>query len=247
MATASVIPADDDIDHLLERYLGLIEEYSKLRSTLTTLQINVYQGIARANFTAERGIRYGQELYDERMQASRSLAVTPGEDGTAKFEVIYHGDELGDSQGDEKKEVTEAEKEDESQADDEKDKVRKPSDPLKWFGILTPISLRLAQGKAIQAVQQVIPKLATVDAEMAEVEIRVRRARKKRSKAEAAAMKQQQQALDSGKATMEDEAAVDSDKGTEILDEKQSSLSMEKEARSKDEALASRLESASLL
>ncbi|OIW33517.1 hypothetical protein CONLIGDRAFT_181074 [Coniochaeta ligniaria NRRL 30616] len=245
MAASPGTPADA-IDGLLERYLGLVDEYARLRSTLSALQAHVYQAIARANFSAERGIRYGQELYDERMQASRSLAITPGEHDTPKFGVVYHGDKLHGSQGDEKHEAaSEAEKEDENQADDEKAKVEKPSDPLKWFGILTPMTLRLAQGKAIEAVEQVIPRLVTLDAEMADVEIRVRRARKKRSKAEAAALKQQQ-ALDSEKAAVEDEAAVDSDKDPETADEKQLASDIEREARTEDEALASKLESTSI-
>jgi hypothetical protein len=245
MAASAAIPADD-IDGLLERYLGLLDVYTKLRSTLTALQINVYQGIARANFSAERGIRYGQELYDERMQASRSLTITHGEDGTPKFDVVYHRDGIEGSQGDGRHEASDAEKEHGKEADDEKDKVQKPSDPLRWFGILTPMSLRLAQSKAIEAVEQVIPQLATVDAEMADIEIRVRRARKKRSKAGAAARKQQQ-APDGGKVAMdEEEAAVISNKNSANADGKQSTSDIEKRARSGDETLASKLESASI-
>lgn len=41
---------------------------------LTLLQ--VYQQIARANFSADRGIRYGEDLYDARMQASRLCRIT---------------------------------------------------------------------------------------------------------------------------------------------------------------------------
>lgn len=248
MAASAGTPADD-IDGLLERYLGLLDEYTKLRSSLTALQINVYQGIARANFSAERGIRYGQELYDERMQASRTLAIAPREDGTLTFDVVHHGDGLGDSEGNEKHEANAAEDEDEDdkqQADDEKDKVQTPCDPLRWFGILTPISLRLAQGKAIQAVEQVIPKLLTVDAEMADVEIRVRRARKKRSKAEAAAARQQQ-ASDSRTPVADTETAVASDSDIGVTDGKHGVPDIDKEARGEDDAaLASRREAASI-
>jgi len=60
----------------------------------------------------------------------------------------------------------------------------KSNDPIRWFGILTPLPLRQAQAHAIQAVEELIPKLASVSAEMAAVELAVRRARKKRTKAE---------------------------------------------------------------
>ncbi|KAK3296146.1 uncharacterized protein B0H64DRAFT_461081 [Chaetomium fimeti] len=61
-----------------------------------------------------------------------------------------------------------------------------PIDPLRWFGILTPLPLRQAQGHAIKAVEEIIPQLATLSAAMAAVELEVRRARKKRAKAEKA-------------------------------------------------------------
>ena len=61
------------IDALLERYLGLLDEYTQLRKSLSQIQSNVYQNIARANFAGERGMRYGQDHYDERMQAIRLL------------------------------------------------------------------------------------------------------------------------------------------------------------------------------
>jgi hypothetical protein len=46
------------------------------------------------------------------------------------------------------------------------------------FGILVPPALRSAQSSSITMVERVIPQLASVDAEMREMEIRIRRARK---------------------------------------------------------------------
>jgi hypothetical protein len=75
----------------------------------------------------------------------------------------------------------------EQNGDAEREKrTTKPKDPVRMFGILTPQALRLAQGGAIKLVEQIIPKLASIDAEMKEVEIKIRRARKHRVKAEAA-------------------------------------------------------------
>lgn len=77
--------------------------------------------------------------------------------------------------------------EDEQNGDAEREKkTTKSKDPVRMFGILTPQALRLAQGGAIKMVEEVIPKLASIDAEMKEVEIKIRRARKQRVKAEAA-------------------------------------------------------------
>jgi len=203
MAVPTGIPADD-IDGLLQRYLGLLEDYTKLRASLTALQAIIYQDIARANFSAERGVRYGQDLYDERMQRSRDLNIIRGENGTPIFEVTAQETRGNDSQEDMKHEANEADVDDE--AEKEEEKPRKSNDPLRWFGILTPMPLRQAQSRSIEAVEQIIPRLVSVDAEMADVEIRVRRARKRRAKAEAAAVKQL--AGDVEKVTLEEKSAA---------------------------------------
>lgn len=179
---ASTGTPTDDIDSLLERYLGLLDEYTKLRSSLTDLQSRIYQNIARANFSAERGVRYGQDLYDQRMQSSRALVISNGDNNTPNFKIVPRTGVDQDGEGDEEKERS----------------AEKPRDPLRWFGILTPMPLRQAQSQAVEAVGEIIPKLVSVNAEMADVEIRVRRARKKRAKAEAAAEKEHQEGQKGG-------------------------------------------------
>ncbi|KAK0385815.1 hypothetical protein NLU13_6992 [Sarocladium strictum] len=192
----------DHIDSLLQRYLLLLDEYTRLRTQLSNLQASVFRDIARANFSAERGLRYGQDHYDERMQALRTVRIEMEEEGQEKgvpvFEVVLkqsdqedkHGaesteDEESSAHGDDTNEEDEKEEEEASQ----KKKVI-AKDPLRWFGLLTPQSLRTAQASSIEAVSVVIPRLATLNQEMINVEIQVRRARKKRAKAEAAAGKE---------------------------------------------------------
>ncbi len=63
--------------------------------------------------------------------------------------------------------------------------LRKGKDPIRMFGILTPQSLRMAQGDAIKLVQEIVPRLLNIDAEMKQTEIQIRRAKKQRAKAEA--------------------------------------------------------------
>lgn len=168
----------EDIDTLLERYLTLVNEYTELRAALNMTQATMYQDIARANFSAERGVRYGQDFYDDRMRAMRRLAIHKGADGSS-FKVDRIQDEIS---------VT-SERTTTSGQGEVGDKEPKTRDPLRWFGLLAPKALRNAQEHATRAVEQTIPRLATVASEMAEVEIRVRRARKKRSRAAAAAEK----------------------------------------------------------
>ncbi|KAF4782731.1 hypothetical protein HER10_EVM0002334 [Colletotrichum scovillei] len=214
------------IDSLLERYLVLLDEYTALRERLSGTQAGIYQNIARANFSAERGVRYGPDYYDERMRASRTLEVAVDDTGVPHFEVVKVA-EGGDAVTDPKTEATEAaaatatknddvdeapsvepegvasvgggqtekEAEEKDEAENEKEKTKqkkkkkKSNDPLRWFGILAPMPLRQAQSLSVQAMQDIIPRLVSVDAEMKDIEIEVRRARKRRAKAEAAALK----------------------------------------------------------
>ncbi|KAM0515800.1 hypothetical protein ACHAPE_005879 [Trichoderma viride] len=206
------------IDSLLERYLSLIDEYSRLREELTKLQTGVYQNIARANFTGERGMRYGQDHYDERMRALTVLDIELAEDNVPNFTIKNLDHPVDGAAGDDDKKQEEAEKRNDSLKEEETDKeetaditnaqenpadsteehqndqkkrdekkAKKPNhNPLHWFGILAPQPLRTAQTLSVQAVQEAIPRLVSVNAEMEHVEIEIRRARKKRAKAMAA-------------------------------------------------------------
>lgn len=225
------------IDALLERYLTLLDEYTTLRAELSRLQTTSFQNIARANFAAERGVRYGADFYDERMRAVRIVSITTGtgrsgsDAGLAMYRVVKlqrespstaageasekREDPEATSNGEENaaapaaaKEQVDLDHQDGHREDEQCQEVQpegerlaskqgnatsnRTNDPLRWFGILTPLALRQAQASAIDAVEQVIPRLVTVDAEMRAVEIEVRRARKKRAKAEGAAMREQQ-------------------------------------------------------
>ncbi|KAJ9134420.1 hypothetical protein NKR23_g10159 [Pleurostoma richardsiae] len=169
------------IDGLLERYLTLLDEYTRLRSTLNDLQSRMYQDIARANFSGERGVRYGQDFYDDRMRALKRLQITAIDGQTPMFKIQELPPQLPESQPAEENESDQAEK-----------PSQKPKDPLRWFGILTPLPLRSVQSQAKKAVDEIIPQLVSVNTEMAELELQVRRARKKRAKAESLAKKGEQ-------------------------------------------------------
>ncbi|CAG9944592.1 unnamed protein product [Clonostachys rosea f. rosea IK726] len=200
------------IDSLLESYLEFLDEYTRLRAQLSKLQAGVYQNIARANFSAERGLRYGQDQYDERMQASRLLRISAGDDGEDDSAPSFHVEKFNSSatetppatepdrpsSGEEEQESDDdapqerKEERDENSAEQE-DKEEKPAgeeaatstvrkDPLFWFGLLAPMPLRNAQSLAIEAMEQIIPRLVTVNAEMLRLEIEVGRARKRRTK-----------------------------------------------------------------
>lgn len=249
---------DTKIDALLESYLSLLDEYTTLRSDLSQLQTQTFQHLARANFSAERGVRYGADFFDERMQASRRVVVDASPATPATFRVVprracqdaddksrsrseHHGsrqvaaeEEAGAGQtaprhrstsseaappspaahdgeaaetttttaanpahpvdGEEEEEppttaTTAMPGVDETKGEPRQQPEPVNSDPLRWFGILTPMALRQTQATAIQVVEDVVPRLISIDAAMRNVEIEVRRVRKRRAKAKAAAEK----------------------------------------------------------
>lgn len=63
-------------------------------------------------------------------------------------------------------------------------------DPLNWFGILVPSALRRTQSSFKTVAEEIVPRIATLDREMRQVEIEVRRVRKKMLQAEKKAAKE---------------------------------------------------------
>lgn len=64
-----------------------------------------------------------------------------------------------------------------------------PCDPLNWFGILVPSALRRTQSSFKTVAEEIVPRIATVDREMRQVETEVRRVRKKMLQAKKRAAK----------------------------------------------------------
>jgi hypothetical protein len=176
----------------------------------------VYQNISRANFSAERGMRYGQDYYDDRMQASSRVSIeagperptftitrpspnpTPEDESTLpkSQKSVFPRDSASPSQSTTESEpTTSTEKSHPAATKDEADEatektppkkaVVSKTDPIRWFGLITPSSLKMAQSQATKALQETVPRLVQLDAEMREVEIQVRRARKYLVKAQA--------------------------------------------------------------
>ncbi|KIH91854.1 hypothetical protein SPBR_02040 [Sporothrix brasiliensis 5110] len=194
----------ESIDGLLARYLGLLHEYTELRGQLSTHQASMFGNLARANFAAERGFRYGPDHFDGRMQALVRLNIAEDSKGTepaaASFAVArprkgVKADVTDDKESKESLDLESDEKKYEAEDADntttrpmsrKSNQTKKPSgprDPLQWFGVLTPMALRQAQQEAIEVIDNIVPRLAALSAEMAAVEIEVRRARKKRARA----------------------------------------------------------------
>ena len=76
-ASAAAAAATDAIDALLERYLGLLHEYAGLRAELAAAQAGVFADLARANFAAERGLRYGADHEREIVACMANFSPEP--------------------------------------------------------------------------------------------------------------------------------------------------------------------------
>lgn len=131
----------------------LVDQYAALRASLSAAQQRTFHALARARFTVDRGGGVGRNQYDERMQASRRVVVSRPAAAPPTFAVTAEGHNAAGN------------------------------NPLRWFGVLVPQALRDAQSEAVRTVEDILPRLASVQAGMAQVEIEVRRARKRRAKA----------------------------------------------------------------
>ncbi|KAF4541382.1 uncharacterized protein LTHEOB_8778 [Lasiodiplodia theobromae] len=63
------------LDELLKRYLLLLDQYTQARQQLSSDLSSGYISLAQANFNPSSRVRYGQDFYDERMQALRRVTI----------------------------------------------------------------------------------------------------------------------------------------------------------------------------
>ncbi|KAJ5819820.1 hypothetical protein N7474_005411 [Penicillium riverlandense] len=214
------------LDTLLEKYLHLLDRQQELQSGLAKQLSSGFLALAHANYTCPPGRRYGADYYDERMKATRKIAVRMGkhteaeskEDSTQDSPDSWNCSELNynfslegapspppESSTKEKKADSVAAEESEdassshpdtataSSTEDEHSsnsetavpapksarKKFRSSDPIHWYGILTPLSLRNAQTSFTGAVETQVPGLAAVVVEMRAVEDEISQLRKK--------------------------------------------------------------------
>ncbi|KAF2229516.1 hypothetical protein EV356DRAFT_493644 [Viridothelium virens] len=183
----------DRLDELWERYLGLLDRYRVTQEEVARCFSSGFMSLAQANFNSPNRMRYGQDYYDERMQAIRTLSFPPSE-GKAPLMKIASTQSRGSSAT----QRTSAEVEDDSTTSTGHRKSRENNlrplqgqigtdslprsestrDPLKWFGILVPPALRAAQQSFETAVEGPLVKLAAVKSEISETEAEIRRTRK---------------------------------------------------------------------
>ncbi|KAG9236862.1 hypothetical protein BJ875DRAFT_202196 [Amylocarpus encephaloides] len=203
--TAQIILLSEKIDRLLEVYLQLLHEYEEARNQAVNAQSQISQSIARANFEGKPLLPYGETYYDERMRALRGCRLVGDEDrdrdaagmtgkeweisefpATTEEEAEDMADAVeklsvqteGDKQGNGKEQQ-------EKREENAKPAKVNSNSPLRWYGLLTPRPLKDAQATAIRLLEGPLPRLATIDGRMKDLEIEIRRTRKYRAKEQA--------------------------------------------------------------
>ncbi|KAG9202089.1 hypothetical protein G6514_004757 [Epicoccum nigrum] len=182
------------LDALLEQYLYTLDEYEKLMRQLSKKLSSGYFSLTQANFHNRSGVHYGQDSYDERVQATLRTVVTEDEKAKPHFKAVSapsaassgvkeasqvssadegeqkENPDVPDAESDVAPEEPESENEDAS-------KVTLP-DPIRMFGILVPPALRSARTSFNEAVEGPVVDLATIAGELRALEREIGRVRK---------------------------------------------------------------------
>ncbi|TKA61598.1 hypothetical protein B0A49_12689 [Cryomyces minteri] len=197
------------LDSLWEAYLLLLDQYQSAQQQLAQHLSSGHLSLARANFSSPSRIRYGQDYYDERMQASRRVTVESTDDSIHKTSITSRdgvsavGPEEKNSEKYEEpwREPTppstphtapdpepevELSKPSEIEEHIKKNLESETKDPLKWYGILVPPALRAAQADFISTVERPVPELVNTAQQMSTVEVEIKRLRKELKKVEKA-------------------------------------------------------------
>ncbi|KAH8653091.1 hypothetical protein BGZ60DRAFT_178249 [Tricladium varicosporioides] len=210
--TNPIAKLSEEIDSLLAKYLELLDKYTSQRAALSETFNSLSQNLARANFHSKSGHRYGSDSYDQRMQATRTVAVThlkpesstdtggvavytvstgshekPGHaasEASGSRNTTLHAEGGTNSKATVAADTNENQAEEKDSHNDEAKKTMK-KDPLLMFGIFSPPELKAAQVNAVGMVEDVIPQLLTVNEQMKDLEIKIRRAKKYRAREQA--------------------------------------------------------------
>jgi transcriptional regulator of heat shock response len=158
------------LDDLFEQHLNTLDQYQKARQELSLHLSSGFMSLTQANFF-NKGRRYGQDYYDERMQAQQIMRISSSANDTDALEFVC------EKIKDEPQEAAAAEDLDGTGATTEKvNSVRK--DPLRWFGVLVPPALRSAQASFTLAAEGSVPNLVMLQRKLRSLEIEIGRTRK---------------------------------------------------------------------
>ncbi|KAJ5632936.1 hypothetical protein N7490_009275 [Penicillium lividum] len=192
------------LDTLLEQYLHLLDQQQELQSGLAKQLSSGFLALAHANYTCPPGRRYGADYYDARMKATGQISIQEGPedeptDSTETsnsplhknehhFDIKYTPIHMPEDQVEKKEELqvtgttasdSPVEESTASKPESKALKKSRPNDPIYWYGILVPPSLRTAQKSFTDTIQNQVPELAAVVVKMRALEDKIIKIRTK--------------------------------------------------------------------
>ncbi|KAG9596226.1 hypothetical protein KCU77_g5189, partial [Aureobasidium melanogenum] len=212
----SVEELRDQLDALWEKHLTLLDSYHQAQQQIARHFSSGFFHLAQATFKSTTRVRYGQEYYDDRMQAIARFDASVDDhnlthlalkvNDTASSSTKDSTNKSSDEKADKKEEDTPAQQptppstppteseeelldeqshENKSEvADDKESKQKKVRDPIHWYGILVPPSLRSSQNSFKSAIQDPIVEAANSAQALRYVNMEIRKLRKDIKKAE---------------------------------------------------------------
>ncbi|KAK6496299.1 hypothetical protein TWF481_002324 [Arthrobotrys musiformis] len=188
----------DKLDLLIISYLDLFDKYQASRAEISRALSDGFFNLAQANFNAPNRGRYGQDMYDNRMQALRGVRIAVDETDVTAYTLtdLTTPPEIENS---EKVELETSPKLDGSEPESVKEKdsglldqansdtpdadpddseaaltlANPKTDPLRWFGILRPTALGSAQKNFVHSLPPIMKLVSTLsDIESHEKRIR---------------------------------------------------------------------------
>lgn len=173
----------EGLDDALVEYLELVDDHQRLQARLKQFLSLAFISLSEANYASRSSIRYGRDHYDERMQSTVVLSISRGDaqSGEPTFSVEKRRSQKPEAKDPESRAAGTTGLDADDGEVDRPEGREKPGlqDPLRWFGILVPPSLRASQRAFSDAVQDVLPRLAEVQHRMRTTERRVEELRRR--------------------------------------------------------------------
>jgi hypothetical protein len=193
----------DQLDALWEKHLILLDSYHQAQQQIARHLSTGFFDLAQATFKSTTRVRYGQEYYDDRMQATTRFEASVDKQDTPRLASIVndtpspstkpankdptstekspHSNKETDEQGQEAKPEEQGS---EDRAEDKQEAHSKVRNPLHWYGILVPPSLRSSQKSFIAAIQTPVIDAANSAQALHRIDMDIRKLRKDIKKAE---------------------------------------------------------------
>ncbi|KAK5999548.1 hypothetical protein QM012_005401 [Aureobasidium pullulans] len=213
----SVDQLRDQLDALWEKHLALLDTYHQAQQQIARHFSSGFFDLAQATFKSTTRVRYGQESYDDRMQAITRFNASVDDQNvpclaletndttspsTKNFSTEEPSDEKAEEEGEKRpsqqptppptppreseEDLSEKQsQEDKSDAANDKEATQKKvRDPIHWYGILVPPTLRSSQKSFKSAIQDPVIQAANSAQALRHINMEIRKLRKDIRKAE---------------------------------------------------------------